>query len=136
MMNSTAFPSVVSPAMASGGNPNRRFGALANAGAQTIGDSIARKVGRMSADLGGGALAANLKSSAAPSLAGAGSPGGGMTLGQMAAKIAQDAGVFIQQLKSLPTANHAGVEAAHKQIQQGFIALLQAASGKASGGLM
>ena len=54
-----------------------------------------------------------------------------MTLGQMAAKIAQDAGVFIQQLKSLPTANQAGVEAAHKQIQQGFVALLQAASGKA-----
>jgi len=32
-MNSTAFPSTVSPNMASGGSPGRRFGALATASA-------------------------------------------------------------------------------------------------------
>lgn len=32
-MNSTAFPSVVSPAMSSGGSPKRQFGALASGSA-------------------------------------------------------------------------------------------------------
>jgi len=53
-----------------------------------------------------------------------------MTLGKVAQKIAQEAGAFIQQLKSLPTTDQAGLAAAEKQIQEGFIALLRAASGK------
>ena len=112
--------------------------------ATAIGSSIARlsaRDGKNPASIGVGEVAADISASVHATAAtqgrqapGAPQSGGRSTLGQAAAKIAQEAGVFIQQLKALPTADQVGVEAAHKQIQQGFLALLQAASGKAGGG--
>ena len=93
--------------------------------ATAIGSSIARlsaRDGKNPASIGVGEVAADISASVHATAAtqgrqapGAPQSGGGSTLGQAAAKIAQEAGVFIQQLKALPTADQVGVEAAHKR---------------------